>query len=212
MKWPRDILIPAILVGVYTAYIGLQSESTDTIYTRDVPGEIGIHERAHYNPRWSRALQSADDLIDSGQYAAAEDIYRGILEKDPDDVETNHCLGSVLVYQSRYSEAESFYQKALSLNPYRPNTNSGLGAVRAYLGDYEKAIEYYERAIQLDNNHSLGHLGLGENLVRIGRIERAKYHLERVIILNPNSFLAGRAQRSLDRINNQIEGFNEASF
>ena len=70
------------------------------------------------DPRLRSLLRQANKVADSGKRAAAEQLYRQLLEEGPDVAEAWYGLGGVV--QDR-AEQEQAYERALSLKPnYKP--------------------------------------------------------------------------------------------
>jgi predicted O-linked N-acetylglucosamine transferase (SPINDLY family) len=62
------------------------------------------------------ALQQADTLLGSGQNKAAEDLYRGILEIQPEHPMANHRLGVLLVQSQQPIEGLPYLRTAVAAN------------------------------------------------------------------------------------------------
>ena len=70
------------------------------------------------DPRLRSLLRQADKVRDSGKRAAAEQLYRQLIEEGPDVAEAWYGLGRVTAVPT---EQEAAYEKAVALNPeYAP--------------------------------------------------------------------------------------------
>jgi hypothetical protein len=67
-----------------------------------------------YSPRIRSLLRQADRVADGGKRAAAEQLYRQIIEEAPETAEAWAGLGNVL---SKHSAKEDAYNRALAIDP-----------------------------------------------------------------------------------------------
>ncbi len=74
------------------------------------------------SPRIRSLLRQADRTADGGKRAAAQQLYRQIIEEAPETAAAWAGLGNVLNKQSAKEEA---YHKALSIDPNNENAAKG---------------------------------------------------------------------------------------
>lgn len=93
------------------------------------------------------------------QYEEAENAYRQVLARDPQNTAALQNLGNVLMDTGQIDEAVSVYQQAVQISP-----NSGLysNLAVAFLRqkDYKKALTNYQQAVRLEPNSAAAHHGL----------------------------------------------------
>lgn len=77
-------------------------------------------------------LEEARALVDQGEVGRAFEIYRGILERDPRNVEAITQLGVILARARSFDEAHLAFDKALSIDPSAP------------LPLWEKGLAYFQ--------------------------------------------------------------------
>ncbi|MCI0372232.1 MAG: tetratricopeptide repeat protein [candidate division NC10 bacterium] len=77
-------------------------------------------------------LENARALVDQGEVGRAFEIYRGILERDPRNVEAITQLGVILARARSFDEAHLAFDKALSVDPSAP------------LPLWEKGLAYFQ--------------------------------------------------------------------
>jgi tetratricopeptide (TPR) repeat protein len=80
----------------------------------------------------SGPLEEARALVDRGEVGKAFEIYRGILERDPRNVEAITQLGVILARARSFEEAHRAFDKALSIDPHAP------------LPLFEKGLAYFQ--------------------------------------------------------------------
>jgi hypothetical protein len=99
------------------------------------------------DPRLRSLLRQADKVAESGKRAAAEQLYRQLIEEGPNVAEAWYGLGQV-VYDA--TEQEEAYQKALALKPDYPEAIQALAALRGEpVPDWvEEALVVKEPAVE----------------------------------------------------------------
>src|SRR4051794_5666699 len=114
------------------------------------------------------ALQRAE------QWAAAEDIYRTILEAAPDHANALHFSG-VLAHQRAHNEdAVALIERSLELEPDRADWYSNLGIVLQQGLLLDEAIAAFRKAIELDPTHANAQSNLGVLLRAKGDMAEAE--------------------------------------
>jgi Flp pilus assembly protein TadD len=83
-------------------------------------------------PASADRLEEARALVDQGEAGKAFEIYRGILERDPRNVEAITQLGVILARVRSFDEAHLAFDKALSIDPNAP------------LPLWEKGLAYFQ--------------------------------------------------------------------
>ena len=107
------------------------------------------------------AVSIAIRLQQSEQWAAAEDIYRQVLEQKPNCPEALHFFGVLQHQRGRGDAAVPLIEKSLELEPDRADWYSNLGIVLQEWLRLDEAIVAYRRAIALQPNHANAHNNLG---------------------------------------------------
>lgn len=83
-------------------------------------------------------------------FAPAEALLRAELARDPKDVLTLTCLGTVLCDEMKYAEAGVLLRQAIELGSRDRNTFASLGAQQMCLGSRKKALASFRRAQRLE--------------------------------------------------------------
>jgi Tfp pilus assembly protein PilF len=99
--------------------------------------------RALVEKAWSTPGVGPED------FAPAEALLRGELARDPKDVLTLTCLGTVLCDEMKYAEAGVFLRQAIELGSRDRNTFESLGVQQMYLGSRKQAQATFRRARRL---------------------------------------------------------------
>ena len=70
----------------------------------------------------------------------AENLYKKILEKDPNHFQSICFLGTLSIQIKNFERAKKLLNKAIGIQPNNANVNNNLGIVNNELEDYQKAI------------------------------------------------------------------------
>ena len=131
------------------------------------------------------ALSVAVVLQQAEQWAAAEEIYRSILEVAPDHAGALHFSGG-LAHQQERDDAVALIARSLELEPDRPDWHSNHGVVLQDHLRLEEATAAYQRAIALDPKHANAHNNLGVVLRAQGRVVDAEAAYRAAIQIDPD--------------------------
>ena len=95
----------------------------------------------------------ADALRRRQRYEEAIEIYRGMLEIDPEYAPAHAGIGYALLQLKRYEEAAESLARSISLEPESPEAGDrhvAMGRASAELGRREAAAQHYVRALEID--------------------------------------------------------------
>ena len=135
--------------------------------------------------RLQEALRYAVEHHNAGRLDQAEDLYREILEIEPENPSALHLLG-VIAHQVGDSEAAfPLIQQAIRTTPNYAEAHADLGLVFNALGRVDEAIVSYKRAVAIKPNNAVAHNNLGNALFSIGEFENALESYRRAIVEHP---------------------------
>jgi tetratricopeptide (TPR) repeat protein len=120
-----------------------------------------------------QALQTALEHHRAGRLAAAETIYRQILDTRPDHVDALNLFGVLAHQVGRLDVGRELIEKALSLSPRFAEAHNNLASVLLALGDLAGAETHYRRAIALAPGQVGARVNLGNLLWQSGRFAEA---------------------------------------
>ncbi|MEH2091296.1 tetratricopeptide repeat protein [Nostoc sp.] len=95
------------------------------------------------------ALQLASQYYQTKRFTQAEEIYRQIIDLDPQQSEALYRLGLLAQQREQYQNAERFFQIALQLQPEVGTIHNSLGFALQQQGKLEEAIACYEKALKI---------------------------------------------------------------
>lgn len=121
----------------------------------------------------------------AGRLDHAEDIYREILDIEPENPSALHLLG-VIAHQVGDSEAAwPLIQRATRVVPDYAEAHADLGLVFNALGRVEDAIASYRRAVAVKPGNAVAHNNLGNALFAIGDLQGAAASYRTAIAQEP---------------------------
>jgi tetratricopeptide (TPR) repeat protein len=94
-------------------------------------------------------------LTERGQFAAAEDQFRLVLQMDPTFVEAHGHLADALFSQRRFAETISEYRQYLAAFPHDAAATLELGVAFEKLGRSDDALAAFRRVLDLDPHNKL---------------------------------------------------------
>src|SRR5438552_7140271 len=110
---------------------------------------------------------TAAALFRLGKVPEAEQAFRGILAKNPQDAQSLAGLGAIELSRNRLPEALKLYEQAKAIQPADPRVRQGLAIIQARLGHLPEAIKELEeidqRAWSADTVMALGSYYLEAN-------------------------------------------------
>jgi predicted TPR repeat methyltransferase len=134
---------------------------------------------------FDEALAIARQYQRAGQLGDAADVYRRLMEVDPEHPEVLHYAG-VLAHQAGRSEvAIDMMRRSLAIAPDRAEYYNNLGIVYRALGRTEEAIAVYQQAIAIDPGHANAYSNLGVLYKSLRRLVEAEKAYRTAIRLNP---------------------------
>ncbi len=134
---------------------------------------------------------------EAGRLDQAEELYRGILQDEPQQPQALHLLGVRLHQAGRHHEALDLMQQALAAQGPEPNLHSNLAAVTLALGRLVEAEAHCREALRLNPHLPDAWCNLGITLRRKGLPVEAMQALREALRLRPHHVEAGRHLREV---------------
>jgi tetratricopeptide (TPR) repeat protein len=141
---PRDRSAQFQLVSVLRS-LGRTQESTQIVeQLRKEQGEESL------NSQLASEGTKANDLLQSGKPADAAQIYRHMLEENPDSAQTAYNLALALEAMNDTKGAKDVLLQAIDHNPTFAKVRAELGQLELTQGDLESAQKWLESALDLE--------------------------------------------------------------
>ena len=138
----------------------------------------------------SESLVLAIQAHQSGRLQAAEQIYRQILQVEPNHADAIHLLGVVASQTGRPDEAAACCRRALQLKPDYVEAHNNLGNALKDQGKLDEAAACFRRAVELKPDFAMAHSNLGNALRALGRPAEAVVAYRRAVELQPDFAMA----------------------
>jgi protein O-GlcNAc transferase len=134
----------------------------------------------------AEALAIALEHHQAGNFPQAEQVYRQILQAEPQNVDALHLLGVLAHQVGRNEAAIEWIGHALALNPNYAIAHSHLGEALRALGRNDEAIACYQRALQLDPNSAQSYNNMSNAFKAQGRLDEALACCQQALRLMPD--------------------------
>lgn len=119
-------------------------------------------------------------------YAGAERVLNGALERSPDDADALFLLGRIEYLDSKPTRAVKIFQKLFRFRPSDSAVALNLGLAHEDAGQKGEAVRYYRRAVFLDKNNVRAHWALARLNERAQKWNVAIREYEAVRDLDPS--------------------------
>jgi predicted O-linked N-acetylglucosamine transferase (SPINDLY family) len=135
----------------------------------------------------SEALAIAIQHHQAGRFQVAEQIYRQILEAEPNQADAIHFLGVLAHQAGQHAVAVQYIQRAIALDGNVADFHNNLAEAYLALQRIPEAVASYRRALELKANYAEAHYNLGNVLKDQGKLDEAIACYRRAIALKPDS-------------------------
>jgi tetratricopeptide (TPR) repeat protein len=186
----------------------LSGESPSMPPSEDAESEGSQVETIPDSP-WEQKMAWAKKRAKAGRLEEAEELYRELVEEDPDNVRALNNLGVLLDEMGDSEGAVAHLKAARRIEPTNQEILGNLGAALGSMGKYAEAEEELRTAYRLDpTNHQI-RANLGILLFRRGLYDQAVIELEAVCAAHPDDglplYYRGEALNRLGRVDEAIE-------
>jgi len=149
-------------------------------------GLLAGDKPADIPPELRPLARTAKEQFDRGALTEAEQTYRKMLERAPENLYALSNLGVVLFREKKYKDAEQVFGKVTTLEVDDGFSHCTLGIIYYSQGRYDAAIDALTKALVIDPNNATAHNYLGISASQKGWAEAAQKELESATSLDPN--------------------------
>jgi Flp pilus assembly protein TadD len=122
----------------------------------------------------------------SGELGRAEELFRSVVQRRPDDLASVENLAVVLFELGRMDEAEQLFRRAIEILPPNLTSREFLAEIRHQAGDYVGSAAYYEELCRLEPGQARYHRDAGAVYAYdLGMPEKAVNHWRKALQLDP---------------------------
>jgi protein O-GlcNAc transferase len=133
----------------------------------------------------AEALKLAFGHHQSGRLQDAEQIYRQILQQEPNNVDALHHLGLVAHQVGRQDVAIDLMKRSIALFPNSAGFHVNLGEAYRISGQLDLAVAEFQLALQLNPSEALAHNNIGLVRLRQNRLDEAVALFRKALQCNP---------------------------
>jgi len=150
----------------------------------------------------------------AGRLDEAVQLYRAVIEAEPDHFGALHHLGIAATQQGKLEEAAALLQRAVAADPGSAEALTNLGIALMRLRQFDSAADVYRKALELDPSKVEAHNYLGAMLHTLGRFEEAAAEFATALRLRPGNAAVhnnlGMALASLGRTEEAAAEYEKA--
>ncbi|MEG4348354.1 tetratricopeptide repeat protein [Microcoleus sp. LAD1_D3] len=132
------------------------------------------------------SLKLAWEHHQAGRLLEAENLYRQIIEVQPESANVLCLLGIAARQQGKIAEAIDFYEKAIAQNRDFVEAHLNKANVLLDVREYQRAIASYEQVIKIQPHSALAYNNLGWAKQQLGERDAAILYYQTALQLDPN--------------------------
>lgn len=117
--------------------------------------------RRHGDERVDGWMSQGCAYHQAGDLTLAEELYRRVLDEQPDHADTLYLLGEIEALRKNNEHAAGLIRRAISIDGGKAQFHFALGCVQQASGERSEAADCYRRALALDSSHVAAHINLG---------------------------------------------------
>jgi len=160
-----------------------------------------------------KILALAAEHQKAGRTQEAERAYRGVLEKQPNNIDALRLLGRLAFGAGRFEEAERLFRRALDRAPDFVGVIVDLARLLKERHYHEESIKLFRKAIELEPTNVPAHFQLGNVLSQAALTYESIEAYERVLELRPEHAGAhlsrGHVLKTVGRLDEAIASYRE---
>ncbi|MCJ8273163.1 MAG: sulfotransferase, partial [Psychrosphaera sp.] len=149
-------------------------------------------------------INQANQFFSQGKIQQAQQLYRQLLQQNPNDINALWGLGKVGLALNSYPMARDIFAKCVQMAPQQPGLWLSLAEVYQKLTRFEQAEQAIKKAYQLKTDFVPSLLALAVFYSESGKYDEADVHLKKLQELHPQHIQAFCLQvriKSLSQIN-----------
>ena len=137
-----------------------------------------------------KTLDLAIENHQKNNFKTAEQLYKRIIEFDPEHVESIFFLGSLSIQTKNFDRAQHLLNKVIKIDPNHAKAHNNLGAIFQELKKYREAINCYKKAIKINPELPDTYFNLSLLHMNSGKYEEALQYCNQALNLIPQMLKA----------------------
>ncbi len=181
----------------------------------------GKAAHAHSTSTGHRRNSSGQKSIDlglqhhaAGDLIKAQEIYRSILQSEPNHAAALNLLGFVAHQLGDNISAIDLIERSIAQEPDEPGAHFNLGNAYRELGRLDDAAKSFQKTLSLSPKHPDAHFNLGNALMGLGCYQEAEVAYGNALALKPGDFEAhnnlGNALQKIGRMHEALAQYQKA--
>ncbi|MCG8565848.1 MAG: tetratricopeptide repeat-containing glycosyltransferase family protein, partial [Desulfobacterales bacterium] len=131
-------------------------------------------------------LEQGIECHNKGDLDGAEQHYRAVLEREPNQMDAIHFMGVLATGRGDIPMAKTYLSRAIELGPNNAACHNNMGNALQSEADYRGAISCYEKTLELDPNHHMAYNNLGAAHIRLCAFETARAYCQKATEMVPD--------------------------
>jgi predicted aspartyl protease/tetratricopeptide (TPR) repeat protein len=158
-----------------------------------------------------KTRNKAERSLRTGDYENAEKIYRQLLSKDPNDLDSRLGLSRALLKQRHLQDAFDQAARVIAVDPLSARAHALLGATVLAAGNFRQSVEEFRTALSLKDDEALAVAGLAMVDFYENRLSSCVAGLRRAASLDPGEpdyvFSLGQAAARFQRYREAADAY-----
>lgn len=131
--------------------------------------------------------KQAKRAVRHGEHSAAIDLFRQVLEVDPDNLEAHTGIATAAYLTKQFETAVEHFTRAGQLDPKQGKASINLGAVYNRMGEYQKAVDVLRKGLQKERDSFEGYYNMGLAQWKLKQNAMAVSAYREAVRLNPEN-------------------------
>ncbi|MEG0024205.1 MAG: tetratricopeptide repeat protein [Akkermansia sp.] len=143
-------------------------------------------EKAVRSKLESEALgNAASASFEKGRYAAAEQLYKTLLDSQPDHFPARVNMGTILLKRNLVNEAITHLTRAIQITPESAPANFLLGIAYYRAGQDKQAIEHFTETVKIQPDNMQAYIYMGNIESSSGNADKAVEYYDKALKIKP---------------------------
>lgn len=185
--YPTMRLFRQTEIGNWQPTLDELSKELGQVHKRiDTPMVLEYNDRTELPQNSGIGFQSEAAVLlhKSGNDQRAYELYRWILQVEPNQVDVLRNLGVLYRKHGKFELAESCYEKAMQLSPHDKNLLLNYANLKLHQEKFDQAQALAERAAAIDPNVAGVHYILAKTAQHHNQIDLAFAHIRRALVID----------------------------
>ncbi len=128
--------------------------------------------------------------LENGEFEESLKVYKGVLEKSPDNVDALYGSGLAYQFLGNHDLAMDMFSKTITAVPTYIDAYNSMGLLLMQKQEFDKAIDMYQKILEIDPANVNCQLNIADALIESGNYEEGIQSLKLVLKNNPSEINA----------------------